>query len=109
MSGDFVKGKAARVAAIDHVQLAMPRGEEDKARAFYEGVLSIPEIKKPENLAKRGGCWFERETLKVHLGVEADFRPNRKAHPAFLVENLAALVAALKAAGHSPWSPRRPG
>ena len=83
------------VEAIDHVQLAMPPGGEAAARAFYAGILGIPERAKPPHLARRGGCWFERGALKVHLGVEADFRPARKAHPAFIVRDLAALVAAL--------------
>jgi catechol 2,3-dioxygenase-like lactoylglutathione lyase family enzyme len=90
-----------RVTALDHVQLAMPAGREAAARAFYEGILGIPEMAKPPNLAKRGGCWFERESLKVHLGVEAEFRPARKAHPAFLVDNLAGLSAALTRAGYA--------
>jgi catechol 2,3-dioxygenase-like lactoylglutathione lyase family enzyme len=88
------------VTSIDHVQLAMPPGGEAEARAFYEGVLGIPEVAKPPHLARRGGCWFERGGLKVHLGVEADFRPARKAHPAFLVEDLPGLSAALGQAGH---------
>jgi catechol 2,3-dioxygenase-like lactoylglutathione lyase family enzyme len=91
-----------RVKVIDHVQLAMPLGGEAKARAFYAGVLGIPEVPKPANLAKRGGCWFERGELKVHLGVEDDFRPARKAHPAFLVEDLAALERLLQSGGHEP-------
>jgi catechol 2,3-dioxygenase-like lactoylglutathione lyase family enzyme len=78
----------------------MPPGREAEARAFYAGILGLPEIAKPPALAKRGGCWFERGALKVHLGVEAEFRPARKAHPAFLVEGVAALGAALEAAGH---------
>src|SRR5690349_2150916 len=88
------------VRSIDHVQLAMPPGREAEARAFYAGVLGIPEVEKPPHLARRGGCWFGRDGLKVHLGVEADFRPARKAHPAFLVEDLAGLAATLGAAGH---------
>ncbi len=89
------------VTALDHVQLAMPPGGEAVARAFYEGVLGIPEVPKPPNLAKRGGCWFERGSLKVHLGVEADFRASRKAHPAFLVENLEALQSVIESAGYT--------
>ena len=88
------------VTALDHVQLAMPPGREEEARAFYAGLLGIPETPKPPNLARRGGCWFEDGALRVHLGVEANFRPARKAHPAFLVDDLAALVATLAAAGH---------
>ena len=88
------------VKRLDHVQLAMPAGREAEARAFYQGALGIPEAKKPANLAKRGGCWFERGALKIHLGVEADFRPARKAHPALIVEDLAALAAALTKAGY---------
>lgn len=88
------------IKQIEHVQLAMPSGKEAEARAFYEGVLGIPEVPKPANLAKRGGCWFVRGTLKVHLGVENDFHPARKAHPAFLVEDLAVLKTLIEAAGY---------
>lgn len=88
-----------KVLAIEHVQLAMPAGEEPRARAFYAGLLGIPELAKPPQLAKRGGVWFESGRLKVHLGVEKDFRPARKAHPALLVEGLARLVEALRANG----------
>ena len=69
-----------RIKAIEHVQLAMPPGKEAEARTFYEGVLGIPEVPKPPNLAKRGGCWFVRDALKIHLGVENEFRAARKAH-----------------------------
>jgi catechol 2,3-dioxygenase-like lactoylglutathione lyase family enzyme len=88
-----------RIKALDHVQLAMPSGREAEARAFYSGILGIPETVKPPQLARRGGCWFERGDLKIHLGVEADFRPARKAHPALIVDDLPALKAALAAAG----------
>lgn len=90
----------ARVVAIEHVQLAMPPGEEDRARAFYSGLLGIPETPKPPHLARRGGAWFERGALKVHLGVEKEFRPARKAHPALLVEGLRKIVHALRGAGY---------
>jgi catechol 2,3-dioxygenase-like lactoylglutathione lyase family enzyme len=87
------------IEAIDHVQLAMPAGREAVARAFYGGLLGLPEQPKPPHLAARGGCWFESHTVKLHLGVDADFRPARKAHPALLVGDLPALVATLRAAG----------
>jgi catechol 2,3-dioxygenase-like lactoylglutathione lyase family enzyme len=86
------------VRFIDHVQLAMPAGGEDAAREFYEGLLGLPERPKPPHLAARGGCWFETTTVKVHLGVDADFHPARKAHPAFLVEDLGELVERFRAA-----------
>jgi catechol 2,3-dioxygenase-like lactoylglutathione lyase family enzyme len=82
-------------AGIDHVQLAMPRGQEEAARLFYTGVLGLPEVPKPAPLASRGGCWFELGPTRVHLGVEDDFRPARKAHPALLVRGLAAFVDAV--------------
>ena len=88
-----------KVVALDHVQLAMPPGGEDAARIFYAGLLGIPERAKPEHLAARGGCWFEDEMVRVHVGVEADFRPARKAHPGLLVDGLAELAARLEAAG----------
>ena len=77
----------------------MPPGHEAQARAFYESVLRIPEVAKPPHLAKRGGCWFERGGLKIHLGVEADFRPARKAHPAFIVADLPRVAAELAQSG----------
>ncbi len=88
------------IRALDHVQLAMPEGGEAAARAFYRDTLGIPEVPKPPQLAARGGCWFERGALKVHLGVERDFRAARKAHPAFLVDDLAVLAAMLAAGGY---------
>jgi catechol 2,3-dioxygenase-like lactoylglutathione lyase family enzyme len=74
----------------------MPPGMENEVREFYQGVLGIPEMPKPPHLATRGGAWFERGALKIHLGVEADFRPARKAHPALLVIDLEALIARLR-------------
>jgi catechol 2,3-dioxygenase-like lactoylglutathione lyase family enzyme len=87
------------ILAIEHVQLAMPAGREPEARAFYSRLLGIPEVPKPPELARRGGAWFEAGSLKIHLGVEADFRPARKAHPALLVRDLRALVERLREAG----------
>jgi len=88
------------VERIDHVQLAMPPGAEDRAVAFYEALLGIPQVPKPPELAVRGGCWFEHDGVRVHLGVEEDFRPAKKAHPAFAVRGIDALCAVLGAAGH---------
>jgi catechol 2,3-dioxygenase-like lactoylglutathione lyase family enzyme len=88
-----------RVHALDHVQLAMPAGQEALAREFYCGILGLSEVPKPANLAKRGGAWFEGGNLRVPLGVEADFRPAKKAHPAFLVQRLDALTSRLQQAG----------
>ncbi len=85
---------------IDHVQIAMPGGSEEQARAFYERLLGLPESPKPTHLAARGGCWFERGSLKIHLGVEPEFRAARKAHPAFIVDDLPALIARLEQAGY---------
>jgi catechol 2,3-dioxygenase-like lactoylglutathione lyase family enzyme len=94
----MIKGGDMQIMQIEHVQLAMPVGGEQLARRFYGDLLGIPEAAKPPNLAKRGGCWFERGSLKLHLGVEADFRPARKAHVALLVEDLAELRRRLSAA-----------
>jgi len=91
-----------RVESIDHVQLAMPPGPEADARAqaFYEGLLGLPRVPKPPELAARGGCWFESGPAKVHLGVEEDFRPARKAHPALVVSHLDDLCRRLDRSGH---------
>lgn len=90
-----------QIIAIDHVQLAMPAGGEDAARRFYAGVLGLTEVPKPAALAGRGGCWFASAdgSVAVHLGVEVDFRPVRKAHPAFVVSDLDAVCVRLADAG----------
>ena len=87
------------IYAIDHIQLAIPEGAEDKARAFYADLLGFTETPKPANLARRGGVWFESGQVRLHLGVEADFRAARKAHPALLVKDLPALLSRLEAGG----------
>lgn len=88
-----------RVLRIDHVQLAMPRGGEGRAHSFYRNVLGMQEIPKPEPLAGRGGCWFASGDVQVHLGVEEDFRPAKKAHPALVVEGLDEILAKCEKAG----------
>ena len=88
-----------KVLSLDHVQLAMPPGSETRARGFYSGVLGMQEVSKPEALAGRGGCWFASGTAKLHLGVEEDFRPARKAHPALVVEGFSELLSRCEKAG----------
>ena len=88
-----------KIYAIDHVQLAMPAGGEDEARAFYGRLLDLTEKPKPPDLAKRGGAWFENDLVKIHLGLDPDFRSARKAHPALLVSDLNALIERLSLAG----------
>ena len=83
------------VRAVLHVQVAIPVGGEDEARAFYGGLLGLAEVAKPPQLAQRGGCWFELpegSCGQVHLGVDKDFRPARKAHVAFLASDVARLA-----------------
>ncbi|NOU72282.1 glyoxalase [Paenibacillus sp. LMG 31458] len=73
---------------IDHIQLAAPEGCEDEARNFFATLLGWTEIPKPENLRKRGGVWFQCGIHQVHIGVQKDFVPATKAHPAFQVSQL---------------------
>jgi ubiquinone/menaquinone biosynthesis C-methylase UbiE len=87
------------ILALDHMQLAMPRGMEEQARAFYGGVLGLEELAKPPALAARGGVWFRCGEQQINLGVEEDFHPQRKGHPGLLVRDLAAVRARLAAAG----------
>jgi catechol 2,3-dioxygenase-like lactoylglutathione lyase family enzyme len=89
-----------RVLAIDHVQLAMPADGDEKARDFYAGVLGLVERPKPEPLAKRGGVWFEQGSVKIHMGVEQDFRPAKKAHPALLIEGLEEIISRCEQQGY---------
>lgn len=89
------------ITGLDHVQVAMPRGAEGTARAFYAGLLGMTELPKPPVLAARGGCWFTSGAAVLHLGVEEPFSPARKAHPAFLAGDIGELEAALTAAGYA--------
>jgi catechol 2,3-dioxygenase-like lactoylglutathione lyase family enzyme len=97
-----------QIHSIDHVQIAIPNGGEEKARAFYATVLGFIEIQKPPELAKRGGVWFQSESVHLHLGVEADFRPARKAHPAFIVSGLEDLISRIQQSGYETDSSQPP-
>lgn len=97
-------------ARVDHVQLAIPAGGEERCREFWGGLLGLAELAKPPALAVRGGCWFQGPGFQVHLGVEAEFRPALKAHPGFEIDGLARLAEVLEANGHTvTWSDDVPG
>jgi catechol 2,3-dioxygenase-like lactoylglutathione lyase family enzyme len=87
------------LAGIDHVQLAAPPGCEPEARRFFSGLLGLEELEKPDPLGALGGVWFRVGAQQLHVGVEQEFAPARKAHPAFAVAGYDALVARLRAAG----------
>ena len=89
-----------KILSIDHVQLAMPASGEEKARDFFINILGFHEIPKPAELAKRGGAWFVSENVQLHIGVESDFHPARKAHPAFLVDDLDTLISKAQSGGY---------
>lgn len=88
-----------RIAQLDHIQIAAPEGCEAAARDFYGALLGMPEIEKPESLRAGGGCWFQCGSQQLHIGVETDFRPAKKAHPAFAASSLDELRQALLARG----------
>ena len=88
------------LVGLHHVQLAAPAGSEEALRRFYGEVLGMTEVAKPPDLAARGGAWFRAGALELHLGVEDDFRPARKAHPAFIVSDLDLLIAKVQEAGY---------
>jgi len=83
---------AGPFTAIDHVQLAMPAGGEERARAFFRDLLGMAEISKPSELAKRGGCWFQSDNVQIHLGVDPKFHPAGKAHPGLTCTDLKQLL-----------------
>lgn len=96
MFANVANSGRATLALIDHVQLAMPSGAEDRARAFYVGALGLEEVPKPADLAARGGVWFRSGSVRLHLGVDSDFRPAKKAHPAFRCGDYDGLLARLR-------------
>jgi catechol 2,3-dioxygenase-like lactoylglutathione lyase family enzyme len=95
------------ILSINHVQLAMPEGQEETARTFYVNILGLIEIPKPAALLRRGGAWFQSDQVQVHLGVDHDFHAARKAHPAFLVDDLEATLEKVQTAGHE-WDLSQP-
>jgi predicted enzyme related to lactoylglutathione lyase len=95
------------VPRLDHVQVAMPEGREEEARAFYGGLVGLTETPKPELMRATGGVWFAEG---VHLGVERQFAPAAKAHPGIAVDDLDGIARRLEAAGHAvEWDERWPG
>ncbi len=90
-----------KVLRIAHVQLAMPPGQEERARAFYTGALGIPEVDRPGKLMRRGGVWFESGTLKVHLATDPTFHPSQRAHPALEVTGLLELTQQIREHGYT--------
>ena len=98
------------VIGIDHVQLAMAPGKENKARGFFGELLGMREIPKPESLVERGGVWFEVGCHQLHLGVTPDFVPATKGHPCFAVESIDVLAKTFLEAGHKIiWDDNWPG
>ncbi len=98
-----------KLSHIDHVQLAIPKGGEARAAAFYGKVLGLQEVEKPPLMRASGGVWFANETINIHLGVDPDFCAAKKAHPAFRVEDLETLAARLRVAGFNvKWDERMP-
>jgi catechol 2,3-dioxygenase-like lactoylglutathione lyase family enzyme len=92
-----------RFMGLHHIQIGIPAGSEDRARAFYGGALGLEEIPKPPHLAVRGGLWFRAGAQEVHLGIEPEHRALERAHPAFQVEDLGALRQRLLANGAEPY------
>ena len=88
-----------RILGIDHVQVTAPPGSEAQVRAFYGELLGLAELPRPTTLPDRHGCWFRAGSQELHVGFEEPFHPARKAHPSFVVDDLAALVARLGAVG----------
>jgi trans-aconitate 2-methyltransferase len=102
--------EGAQVVGLHHVQVAVPAGSEDALRTFYGGVVGLPEIPKPPVLATRGGVWFRVGPQELHCGVEAGFRPAAEAHPAFAVDDVEAMAAAVEATGAKvTWDEAIPG
>jgi len=92
--------RGARLVGLHHVQLAMPPDEEEAASRFYGAILGLRQVPRPPGLSPRGGVWFRTDDLEVHLGIEDQFAPAVKAHPAFLVDGLETLRARIEAAGY---------
>ena len=91
MRGVILCAVPLRVSHFDHIQIAAPEGCESAAREFYGSILGMQEVEKPPVLRARGGCWFQCGAQQLHVGVERNFHPAKKAHPAFAVFDLEGL------------------
>ena len=90
----------AEIEGMHHVMIAIPKGGETDARAFYGETLGLSELPKPETLQGRGGVWFSAGSIQLHLGIDPEFRPATKAHIALQVSDIAELRDRLIAAGY---------
>ncbi|MEB8342168.1 VOC family protein [Streptomyces endophyticus] len=98
------------LVGVDHVQLAAPPGSEEVLRSFYVDDLGMTETPKPPALAARGGCWFEAGAVRLHLGIDRDFRPAKKAHPGLLARDIEAYARRLTGRGvEVEWDDLLPG
>jgi catechol 2,3-dioxygenase-like lactoylglutathione lyase family enzyme len=99
-----------RIVGLDHVQFTLPVGAEEEADRFYIGLLGFEAEEKPPVLAARGGRWYRSGPVRFHLGSDAAFRPATRSHPAFVVDDLGALVSTLGAEGFGvEWDENIPG
>ena len=98
------------ILSLDHIQFALPKGAEPRMRAFYLDLLGMVEVAKPIALQGRGGFWARAGTIDVHFGVDPQFAPATKAHPAFWVCDLDVMATRLKDAQHDVrWATGLPG
>ncbi len=95
------KPRVMLIKRIDHIQLAAPIGSEEQARLFFQDILLLDEVEKPEALQKNGGVWFSNGHVHIHVGVEPSFTPAKKAHPAFEVTDIEALASQIREKGLS--------
>ena len=86
------------ILSIEHIQIAIPLGSEDRARAFYGGILGFVEVEKPAIMAKRNSIWFRAGSVSLHLGLEPDFHPAKRAHPALVVDGMDQVLTACQSA-----------
>ena len=101
MTGSNHQRSNHHVVGLDHLQIAIPVGSEPRAIEFYGGVLGLTQLPKPQEMAGRGGAWFQAGPIQIHLGADPNFVPATKAHPALIVDGVDSLVEALRAAGHA--------
>ena len=107
---DAMPSASGHAYGLHHVLLAIPVDGEDAAREFYVGVLGLTEVAKPAELAARGGLWVRSDRLEIHLGVEQNFRAQRKAHPGILVQDIDELARTATEHGYEPeWDDTFPG
>jgi catechol 2,3-dioxygenase-like lactoylglutathione lyase family enzyme len=88
---------AFEVRGIDHVDITAPKDLEADVLAWYESVLGLERVAKPNDTPAKGG-WFLIGELQLHV-TRAEHNPHPRAHFGIEVDDYEAVVQRLREVG----------